>query len=1226
MATHLYSFTLVPPTAVVSSVIGQFSGQRYQEIVVAQGSRLQLLRADNSTDKLLPVLTTNLFGTIRSIASFRVAGASKDYIIVASDSGRISIVEYKPEQSRFVRVHLESFGKSGIRRVVPGQYLAVDPKGRATLIASIEKNKLVYILNRDSSANITISSPLEAHKPRSLLYDVVALDVGYDNPIFATLEVDYSDCDLDPTGKAYEQVKKYLTYYELDLGLNHVVRAWSDVVDRNANLLLAVPGGPDGPSGVLVCTQGYIAYKHMGKQTHQVPIPCRRTPFDDSSRKRTIVCGVMHKMKSAFFFLLQSDEGDLFKLTVEYDVLAVQEIKIKYFETVPLAKSLNILKSGFLFVAAEAGSHMLYRFEKLGDDDDEIEFSSLDYKKSDMNQYPTAYFTLQPLENLVLVDMLDSLNPLISSDIANLCGEDAPQIYALAGQGARSTFRTIRHGLEVTEIVESELPGEPIAVWTTKLKNDDEFDSYIVLSFVNGTLVLSIGETVEEASDSGFLSSMPTLLVQQVGEDSIVQVYPKGIRHISVDKEVNEWEAPLHTAIVAATANSRQVAIALSTSEIVYFELDEDGQLNEYQYKQEMGSSVTAMSVGEVPEGKMRNAFLAVGCEDSTVRLVSLDPDNTLESMSVQALTAPPSALSIMTMPDYVYAGSMQSSSEPTRTLYLHIGLRNGVYLRSVLDNISGELSDTQTQFLGPKPVKLFAVSLQEQPVVLALSSRPWLAYTYNVNFMITPLAYDSLEYGSGFSSEQCAEGVVGIEGKNLRIFSVEKFSENIKQDNISLTYTPRRLVRNPYKPVYYVIESDNNTLNSEEKRQLMEQQPDYEEPPVEEYGNARYNGKWASCVEVIDAANQEKTFRVELFENEAAFSVTVCSFADYHRRRREEEDEEGHDDEENEAERVGSSIEPVYVVVGTAKDLSLIPKKCSKGFLRVYRASKHGEKLEFVHCTELDEVPLAMVEFKEKLLVGAGGSLRLYDMGMKQLLRKAEYRNRNLNSIVDIQTMANRVVIADNQQSVTYLVYRKQDSRFLPLADDIIARHTTCFTMLDYSTIVGGDRFGNLWLVRASEKINQVGDDDDGALLLTSRPFLDGAPYRLDNIAHFFVQDIPTSVHRVQLLPGAREVIVYTGLQGTVGVLGPFTSREDIDFFQQLEGFMRTEDPPLSGRDHLIYRGQYVPVKNVIDGDLCEQYALLPIEKKRSIAAELDRTVREVERKIAGMRTRYAF
>ena len=33
-------------------------------------------------------------------------------------------------------MHQETFGKSGCRRIVPGQFLACDPKGRALMIGS----------------------------------------------------------------------------------------------------------------------------------------------------------------------------------------------------------------------------------------------------------------------------------------------------------------------------------------------------------------------------------------------------------------------------------------------------------------------------------------------------------------------------------------------------------------------------------------------------------------------------------------------------------------------------------------------------------------------------------------------------------------------------------------------------------------------------------------------------------------------------------------------------------------------------------------------------------------------------------------------------------------------------------------------------------------------------------------------------------------------------------
>ena len=52
----------------------------------------------------------------------------------------------------------------------------------------------------------------------------------------------------------------------------------------------------------------------------------------------------------------------------------------------------------------------------------------------------------------------------------------------------------------------------------------DEYDAYIIVSFVNATLVLSIGETVEEVTDSGFLGTTPTLGCSSLGDNTLLQV------------------------------------------------------------------------------------------------------------------------------------------------------------------------------------------------------------------------------------------------------------------------------------------------------------------------------------------------------------------------------------------------------------------------------------------------------------------------------------------------------------------------------------------------------------------------------------------------------------------------------------------------------------------------------------------------------------------------------
>jgi splicing factor 3B subunit 3 len=229
---HLYNLTLQPPTAITHAIVGNFSGARHQEIIVSRGTRLELLRVDMQTGKLSTVVSTDAFGTIRSLAGFRLTGGTKgelspsyvsvsssslrnslsasvfvsqDHAILGSDSGRIVILDYDVKTTSFVKIHEETYGKSGARRIVPGQYLATDPKGRSVMISAVEKAKLVYILNRDAAANLTISSPFEAHKNQAIIHHIVGLDVGFENPTFAALEVDYSEADQDPTGEAIQQ-------------------------------------------------------------------------------------------------------------------------------------------------------------------------------------------------------------------------------------------------------------------------------------------------------------------------------------------------------------------------------------------------------------------------------------------------------------------------------------------------------------------------------------------------------------------------------------------------------------------------------------------------------------------------------------------------------------------------------------------------------------------------------------------------------------------------------------------------------------------------------------------------------------------------------------------------------------------------------------------------------------------------------------------------------------
>lgn len=203
---------------------------------------------------------------------------------------------------------------------------------------------------------------------------------------------------------------------------------------------------------------------------------------------------------------------------------------------------------------------------------------------------------------------------------------------------------------------------------------------------------------------------------------------------------------------------------------------------------------------------------------------------------------------------------------------------------------------------------------------------------------------------------------------------------------------------------------------------------------------------------------------------------------------------------------------------------------------------------------TDVDDVPYALHAFKGRLLAGVGKALRLYELGKKRLLRKCENKSFAAG-VVNLNVIGSRIYVGDMQESVSFAVYKAPENRLLVFADDILPRWTTTATPVDYDTVAGGDKFGNIFVTRVDRSTSDwVDEDESGGGLMHSRGLYHGAPNRSRLLAHFHVGDIITSITRSQLSAGGRDVLVYTGLHGTVGMIVPFASKEDIEFMSTLE------------------------------------------------------------------------
>ena len=73
--------------------------------------------------------------------------------------------------------------------------------------------------------------------------------------------------------------------------------------------------------------------------------------------------------------------------------------------------------------------------------------------------------------------------------------------------------------------------------------------------------------------------------------------------------------------------------------------------------------------------------------------------------------------------------------------------------------------------------------------------------------------------------------------------------------------------------------------------------------------------------------------------------------------------------------------------------------------------------------------------------------------------------------------------------------------------ADDTQQRWTTASCALDYETVAGADKFGNVWVSRLPEGLSEdVDGDPTGISLVNDKARYNGASHKLELQAHFNV------------------------------------------------------------------------------------------------------------------------
>lgn len=90
----------------------------------------------------------------------------------------------------------------------------------------------------------------------------------------------------------------------------------------------------------------------------------------------------------------------------------------------------------------------------------------------------------------------------------------------------------------------------------------------------------------------------------------------------------------------------------------------------------------------------------------------------------------------------------------------------------------------------------------------------------------------------------------------------------------------------------------------------------------------------------------------------------------------------------------------------------------------------------------------------------------------------------------------------------------------------DRLCRYITCALQLDYDTMVGADKFGNVSVLRIPKDISyQVEEDPTGGKFAASGGMLNSAPHKVEAVANFHAGDLITSLQLCSLQQGGQQV-----------------------------------------------------------------------------------------------------
>eukprot|EP00759_Apiculatamorpha_spiralis_P043258 PhF_6_TR40769/c1_g1_i4/m.61478/K10610/DDB1; DNA damage-binding protein 1 len=303
-----------------------------------------------------------------------------------------------------------------------------------------------------------------------------------------------------------------------------------DSVEQSTNLII-----PVGARGALFCGDQYACFAPASGDPFTVSFePMKGAP---SSEITTRVCWTA---LSPTQFAIGSLTGRIHILTLSSD----NSLSVRVFSHVGSPSCIVGLSSGVLLMGAKIGDSYILR----------------------ENTSPTA----SDDSKAEAIEFLQNIGPVMSMIASDIDESGRNALISCSGGFANATLRVIRSGIAVRSSVLSNVPGVR-GMWSLKRRMTDNQQSYVVLAFLGGTIVLSVGNEVQQENviDGSVATVHCTNLEDSVnGKGYYAHVGPQAITLLTEEgwQKCAEFSAPSGQEILLGSNSKRNLAIGAGRS------------------------------------------------------------------------------------------------------------------------------------------------------------------------------------------------------------------------------------------------------------------------------------------------------------------------------------------------------------------------------------------------------------------------------------------------------------------------------------------------------------------------------------------------------------------------------------------------------------------------------------------------------------------------------------